>query len=70
MKGRTVAITGGASGLGMACTRRFLEAGANVLIMDVNQEAGNNFLKELGQPDRVLFAVTDVTSEGAYLSNM
>lgn len=56
-------ITGGASGLGGACARRFAAAGAKVLIADVQDEAGSSLANELGKNAR--FARTDVTSESS-----
>ncbi|MBF67873.1 MAG: hypothetical protein CMQ29_09285 [Gammaproteobacteria bacterium] len=35
-------ITGGASGLGRATTERFIEAGAKVVIFDLNEEIARN----------------------------
>ena len=59
---RTVIVTGGASGIGYACVRRFLQDGANVIIADANREAGEAALKNLGaDEDRVLFVGTDVS---------
>ncbi|MGD9723256.1 MAG: SDR family NAD(P)-dependent oxidoreductase [Pirellulales bacterium] len=63
IKGSTYFITGGASGLGAACARRFAAAGGNVLIADVQDEAGNALANELGKVAR--FARTDVTSEAS-----
>jgi NAD(P)-dependent dehydrogenase (short-subunit alcohol dehydrogenase family) len=59
--GRTFLITGGASGLGAATARRLAAAGANVVISDVNSEAGGRFAREVGA--RALFAAADVTDE-------
>lgn len=56
----TFLITGGASGLGAACAREFAAAGANVLIADLNQTAGEALAAELGPT--ALFHSTDVTS--------
>lgn len=56
-------ITGGSSGLGAACVRRFVTDGANVVIADVNVAAGEALAGELG--DRVAFVATDVTDEGS-----
>jgi len=56
--GRTFLITGGASGLGAACAAEFAGAGANVVIVDVN-ERGADLAKELG--GSVAFAKADVT---------
>jgi NAD(P)-dependent dehydrogenase (short-subunit alcohol dehydrogenase family) len=38
-KGRTAVITGGASGLGLACAKRFLEEGGRVSLWDINPHA-------------------------------
>lgn len=44
---QTVIITGGASGLGEATARRFQANGAQVAILDVNDEAGASLAAEL-----------------------
>jgi len=54
-------VTGGGSGLGAAVVRMFVAEGANVLIADINAEAGSGIAAELGA--RVRFVRTDVTSE-------
>jgi NAD(P)-dependent dehydrogenase (short-subunit alcohol dehydrogenase family) len=54
-------ITGGASGLGAATARRFVEQGANVVLADLNAAAGGELAAELGS-ERALFQLTDVTS--------
>ncbi len=59
----TFLVTGGSSGLGAACVRRLANAGANVVIADVNVETGEALAAELG--DQVRFVKTDVTSEEA-----
>ncbi len=41
-------VTGGASGLGLACTRRLVEKGVSVVIVDLNREAGAAVSAELG----------------------
>ncbi len=61
IKDTTFIITGGASGLGEATTRRFHQAGANVVIADVQVSAGETLAEVLGK--RALFCRTDVTSE-------
>lgn len=57
----TVLITGGASGLGAGTARRLVASGANVVIADVNQAAGEALARELGS--KTTFVATDVTSE-------
>ena len=41
-------VTGGASGLGLACARRLVARGIHVVIADLNQERGAAALVELG----------------------
>lgn len=40
-------VTGGASGIGAAIVKRFLEEGAKVVFTDLNEEAGKQYLEEL-----------------------
>jgi NAD(P)-dependent dehydrogenase (short-subunit alcohol dehydrogenase family) len=54
-------VSGGGSGLGGATVRMLAENGANVVIADINREAGEKMAAELGE--RVRFAYTDVSSE-------
>jgi 3-oxoacyl-[acyl-carrier protein] reductase len=59
LKDRVTLITGGAAGIGKATAERFLEEGAMVAICDVNLEAGEATVQELGP--RVTFRQVDVT---------
>jgi NAD(P)-dependent dehydrogenase (short-subunit alcohol dehydrogenase family) len=59
-------VTGGASGLGEATVRRLLGAGAQVVIADVNEAAGEALATQLGENAR--FVKTDVTSEDSMRS--
>src|SRR6476469_7336734 len=59
--GTGVLVTGGASGLGAATVRRLAGAGAQVVIADLNAQAGEALAAELG--DAARFVATDVTSE-------
>lgn len=61
IKGTTFFVTGGASGLGAGCARRFAAGGGNVVIADLQDEAGAALANELGKHAR--FARTDVTSQ-------
>jgi len=60
IKGAVAVVTGGASGLGLATTKRLLDAGAQVVVLDIR---GKEAVDELG--DRAVFAETDVTNEAA-----
>lgn len=61
INGKTLIATGGASGFGETCIRRFHGLGANVVIADLNAERGEAIAAELGE--RALFVPTDVTSD-------
>jgi len=49
MKGKVVLVTGGAAGIGKATALRFAEEGAQVVICDVNEEAGQETVNLLGE---------------------
>lgn len=59
IKDAVAVVTGGASGLGLATTKRLLDAGAQVVVIDLK---GEEVVAELG--DRAKFVGTDVTDEG------
>jgi NAD(P)-dependent dehydrogenase (short-subunit alcohol dehydrogenase family) len=61
IKDNTALVTGGASGLGEGVSRLLAAAGANVVVMDINEEQGKSLASALGK--NALFAKTDVTSE-------
>jgi len=54
-------ITGGISGLGLACARKIISDGGQVALFDINEEAAQTVLDELGQ--RATFYKTDVSNE-------
>ncbi|KSW27857.1 MULTISPECIES: 3-hydroxyacyl-CoA dehydrogenase [unclassified Pseudomonas] len=62
IKDKVFLITGGGSGLGAATAKTLVEAGARVLLADVNAEAGGARVAELGEAS-ARFVRTDVTSE-------
>lgn len=54
-------VSGGASGLGLAVTRRIVGQGGKVAILDINQEQGEAAVAE--SPDNTLFIQTDISDE-------
>jgi NAD(P)-dependent dehydrogenase (short-subunit alcohol dehydrogenase family) len=64
LEGRTAVVTGGARGIGLAIATRFAEAGANVLIGDLNksgaEEAAEAIAREFGH--QAIAVELDVTS--------
>lgn len=58
---KVAVITGGASGLGLATARLFLEGGARVALLDLNEEQANTVASELGE--NALAVGVDVSDE-------
>ena len=46
--GKVVVVTGGASGIGFALSKRFAKEGAKVIVSDVNADAANEKANEIG----------------------
>ena len=64
LSGKTAVVTGGAMGIGQGIVRRLYEAGANVVIADIDKKVGEEKAKELsGKGNKVVFIKTDVSSE-------
>ena len=61
LENKVAVITGGASGLGEATVRRFVEEGAQVVIADFQDEPGQALAAELG--GATVFVHADVTRE-------
>lgn len=62
LKGAVSLVTGGASGLGKATVERLVKQGSKVVVCDLSNSNGSQFVKELGE-DKALFIPVNVTSE-------
>lgn len=64
LHGKTAIVTGGAMGIGFGIAYRLAEAGANVVIADLNEEVGIGAAKELQDSGwKAEFIKTDVADE-------
>ena len=61
LQGATALVTGGASGLGLACVKALLNAGSRVVLVDLPTSDGGEIAKELGP--HASFVPADVTLE-------
>ena len=61
LKGRTVLVTGGASGLGGATVDMVVATGGRAVIVDINEQTGNAAVSRHG--DAVRFVKADVSSD-------
>jgi len=61
LSGRVAVITGGASGIGAATAKKFVEHGAKVVLGDIQESTLNEFVASLG--DSAIGLRCDVTSE-------
>ena len=59
LNGSSSIVTGGASGIGLACAKRLASQGVRVVVLDMNEAKGNAIAKELGGA----FAKADVADE-------
>ena len=64
LQDKVAVITGGASGIGAATAKLFVQEGAKVVLVDLNEEKGKAFEAELkAQNAEALFVKANITSE-------
>ena len=64
LQNKVAVITGGASGIGAETARLFVQEGAKVVLVDLNEEKGKAFEAELkAQNAEALFVKANITSE-------
>ena len=66
LENKVTLITGGASGIGLACCRLFAREGARVVVADQNSEAGRAAVAELNATDAdAIFVPVDVADSAS-----
>ncbi|MDR3571963.1 MAG: SDR family oxidoreductase [Candidatus Pacebacteria bacterium] len=60
---KTVIVTGAAMGIGLGIAKRLSEAKANIVLVDLNEEAGKAAAQELAATSKAIFVQADVSSE-------
>ena len=66
---RTALVTGGASGIGLAAAQRFLEAGAKVVIGDLNRDESRKAVQSMGDKGFELESLEmDVSDEDSIIN--
>jgi NAD(P)-dependent dehydrogenase (short-subunit alcohol dehydrogenase family) len=62
--GRTVIVTGGASGIGRACVARLFDEGANVVAVDLDAQHVQAVIDDLGDDARLVGVGADISDAG------
>jgi NAD(P)-dependent dehydrogenase (short-subunit alcohol dehydrogenase family) len=67
LKGRVAVVTGGAQGLGRAMVNRLAEAGASVMILDMNADQAEAAAREVAATtgSKIIAAAVDVSDEAS-----
>ena len=68
LDGKVALVTGGASGIGAACARALADAGATVVISDIQDAKGGELAAEIGKAGgKAAYRRHDVTGEAEWL---
>jgi 2-keto-3-deoxy-L-fuconate dehydrogenase len=70
LDGKTALVTGGASGIGEAICRVFSNAGASVIVADINKAQSDALASELGNASSVNCDIADETSVQQALASL
>jgi len=65
IRGKTAVVTGGAAGIGFGIVKRFVEAGADVVLADLNEKMAHSAAKSLKGPGRVHPMPVDLSHDEA-----
>ncbi len=64
LTGKTAIVTGASGGIGQAICKKYIEAGANVAVVDIREQEGESFAEELkSRGGRAAFFKGDVSSK-------
>jgi len=69
LNNRVAVVTGGAQGFGLAITERFIEAGAKVIIWDIEEKAAKNAIEKI-KSENVSYQIVDVTNFETVYKNL
>lgn len=61
--GKSIIVTGGAQGIGRGIVLYLLERNCQVIVSDIDMEAGLELIEHLAMPDKLFFVHTDVGEE-------
>ena len=68
LEGKTAIVTGGASGIGEATSRLFVDQGARVVVADIDDDKGNALKADLNKNGEVaMYRKLDVTQESRWI---
>ncbi len=65
LSGKNAVVTGGAMGIGYGIVVRFVEAGAKVVVADLDGEAAARVAKQMGGPRQAVSMAVDVGADDA-----
>ncbi|MCD7466478.1 hypothetical protein HAX54_003227 [Datura stramonium] len=63
LEGKVALITGGASGIGAATARLFVQHGAKVIIADIQDKLGTSLVQEIGTEQTIIYVHCNVSIE-------